>query len=126
MSKALELAEKITGPKAGPWDNWDAAEELRRLAALEQAIKDAQPVAFMAKSGEVTTDPMQAHRWVRHGGTATQLYAHKHPKDVAHETTVQRDKLLNLLQELIDIEGPQPGTAAWASKARAAIAECSK
>jgi hypothetical protein len=31
--------------------------------------------------------------------------------------------LLAVLQELIDIEGPQPGTAAWADKARAAIAK---
>lgn len=30
-------------------------------------------------------------------------------------------ELLGLLQELIDIEGPQPGTAGWADKARAAI-----
>lgn len=33
----------------------------------------------------------------------------------------QRAELLGLLQELIDIEGPQPGTAEWADKARAAI-----
>lgn len=32
-------------------------------------------------------------------------------------------KLLAIIQELIDIEGPQPGTAAWADKARAAIAK---
>jgi hypothetical protein len=31
--------------------------------------------------------------------------------------------LLAVLQELIDIEGPQPGTVAWADKARAAIAK---
>jgi hypothetical protein len=31
--------------------------------------------------------------------------------------------LLAVLQELIDIEGPQPGTATWADKARAAIAK---
>lgn len=31
--------------------------------------------------------------------------------------------LLAVLQELIEIEGPQPGTAAWADKARAAIAK---
>jgi len=31
--------------------------------------------------------------------------------------------LLGLLQELIDIEGPQPGTAEWANKVRAAIAK---
>ena len=32
-------------------------------------------------------------------------------------------KLLALLEELIDIEGPQPGTAEWARKVQAAIAE---
>lgn len=30
--------------------------------------------------------------------------------------------MLALLRELIDIEGPQPGTAAWAEKVRAVIA----
>jgi hypothetical protein len=37
----------------------------------------------------------------------------------AHEIT----KLRSLLRELIDIDGPQPGTAAWADKARAALAQ---
>jgi hypothetical protein len=32
------------------------------------------------------------------------------------------DELVALLEELIDIEGPQPGTAAWAAKVRAALA----
>jgi len=32
-------------------------------------------------------------------------------------------ELLATLQELIDIEGPQPGSAAWADKARALIAK---
>lgn len=32
-------------------------------------------------------------------------------------------ELLALLVELVDIEGPCPGTAAWASKVRAAIAK---
>jgi hypothetical protein len=35
----------------------------------------------------------------------------------------ERDELLALLKELIDIEGPQPGTAQWAEKVRAAIAK---
>ena len=50
--------------------------------------------------------------------------------NVCHETGLtprqladQRAELLGLLQELIDIEGPQPGTAEWASKVRAAIAK---
>lgn len=33
----------------------------------------------------------------------------------------QRAELLGLLQELINIEGPQPGTAEWADKVRSAI-----
>jgi hypothetical protein len=35
----------------------------------------------------------------------------------------QRDELRGLLAELIDIEGPCPGTAAWADRVRAAIAK---
>lgn len=34
----------------------------------------------------------------------------------------QRDELLSLLRELIDIEGPQPGHVTWARKVQAAIA----
>lgn len=33
----------------------------------------------------------------------------------------QRDALLDLVKELIDIEGPQPGTAEWGDKAMALI-----
>lgn len=36
------------------------------------------------------------------------------------------DELVSLLRELIDIEGPQPGTAGWAEKARAAIAKATE
>ena len=36
----------------------------------------------------------------------------------------QRDALLALVKELVDIEGPQPGTAAWGDKATALIANC--
>lgn len=36
----------------------------------------------------------------------------------------QRDSLLSLVKELVDIEGPQPGTAAWGDKATALIAKC--
>lgn len=34
--------------------------------------------------------------------------------------------MLALLQELIDIEGPQPGTAEWARKVRAVIAKATR
>ena len=33
----------------------------------------------------------------------------------------QRDALLDLVKELVDIEGPQPGTAEWGDKAMALI-----
>ena len=36
----------------------------------------------------------------------------------------QRDVLLALVKELVDIEGQQPGTAAWGDKATALIAKC--
>lgn len=32
-------------------------------------------------------------------------------------------ELVALLRELIDIEGPQPGTGGWAEKVRAALAK---
>lgn len=35
----------------------------------------------------------------------------------------QRDELLALLVELVDMEGPQPGNSAWGDKDRAAIAK---
>ena len=35
-------------------------------------------------------------------------------------------EMLALLQELIDIEGPQPGTSAWAEKVRAVITKATK
>lgn len=34
--------------------------------------------------------------------------------------------LLAVLQELLDMEGPQPGSAVWADKARAAIAKATE
>ena len=36
----------------------------------------------------------------------------------------QRDALLSLVKELVDIEGPQPGTAEWSDKAMALISKC--
>ena len=36
----------------------------------------------------------------------------------------QRDALLDLVKELVDIEGPQPGTAEWSDKAMALISKC--
>jgi len=40
----------------------------------------------------------------------------------APQLRAQRDALLALLLELVDIEGPQPGTSEWGDKVLAAIA----
>lgn len=42
--------------------------------------------------------------------------------DKAREASVRIEELENLLQELVDIEGPCPGTGGWAAKVRAALA----
>ena len=41
MSKATELADRLLRPNSGPWDNLDAAYELRRLAVLNQELVEA-------------------------------------------------------------------------------------
>lgn len=39
-----------------------------------------------------------------------------------NERTPLESELIALLKELINIEGPQPGTGGWAAKVRAALA----
>jgi len=41
------------------------------------------------------------------------------------DARVERSKLIALLRELVDIEGPQPGNSAWGDKVLAALAEVS-
>lgn len=43
--------------------------------------------------------------------------------DEAREASVRIERLETLLRELVDIEGPCPGTGEWAKKVRAALAE---
>lgn len=49
--------------------------------------------------------------------------AHGSDVKLMHEAADKIDKLSALLRELIDIEGPQPGTAAWADKVFALLSE---
>lgn len=39
-SNALRLADRLTSPNAGPWDNLEAAAELRRLHELNEGLRD--------------------------------------------------------------------------------------
>lgn len=43
------------------------------------------------------------------------------PVGLAREAADEIERLRALLQELIDIEGPQPGTNEWANKVRRAL-----
>ena len=55
--------------------------------------------------------------------TGLRLYANGEQSELVM-LREQRDVLLALVKELVDIEGPQPGTAAWGDKATALIAKC--
>lgn len=46
--------------------------------------------------------------------------------DVKYIRSDIADELIALLIELVDIEGPQPGTSAWADKVHAAIAKATE
>lgn len=55
--------------------------------------------------------------------TGLRLYANGEQSELVM-LREQRDVLLAILVELVDIEGPQPGTAAWADSAMALIDKC--
>ena len=55
--------------------------------------------------------------------TGLRLYANGEQSELVM-LREQRDVLLALVKELVDIEGPQPGTAEWADKAMALIDKC--
>jgi hypothetical protein len=95
----------------------------------ECPLPDGTPHQVRFKNGSTSHVGNGPNGWEWKGGVQYKITAYRvlgpTPQTLA-EVTAQRDKLLDVLQELIDIEGPQPGTAAWASKVRKAIAECSK
>jgi len=82
-----------------------------------------------------TPEPLAALQKLVSGLNATnwsswQTTANFQPALQEAEAVIARERLnaaapemLTLLQELIDMEGPQPGTAAWGDKARALIAK---
>jgi hypothetical protein len=62
--------------------------------------------------------------YVDAGGEPVASLSHaEHAAEANARLIAAAPKMLSLLQELIDIEGPQPGTSEWAAKVRAAIAE---
>lgn len=95
--EALRLADELTTKGKALGCSFERhSTELRRLHAENEDLKTL----------------------VRNGIEAVRKDEYEMAKlrEVNHE-------LLALLVELIDIEGPQPGTSAWADKARAAIAK---
>lgn len=55
--------------------------------------------------------------------TGLRLYANGEQSELVM-LREHRDALLSLVKELVDIEGPQPGTAEWSDKAMAIISKC--
>ena len=55
--------------------------------------------------------------------TGLRLYANGEQSELVM-LREQRDALLSLVKELVDTEGPQPGTAEWSDKAMALISKC--
>jgi hypothetical protein len=72
-----EYGNRLTQHTNNPNDGlmYACENELRRLAARVAELEAVgEPIAWMAESGEVTKDAMQADRWVRHGGKVVPLY----------------------------------------------------
>lgn len=62
---------------------------------------------------------------LQHADKLAMMHMHKTAAEICH-VYKSHAELLSLLKELVDIEGAQPGSAAWADKAIAAIADATK
>lgn len=70
-------------------------------------------------------DLNEKHGWFQ-SGDAQSAVSKAFAQDAIEKYELMRaaaPELLAVLQELLDIEGPQPGTHEWATKARAAVAK---
>lgn len=100
MEESTETAVAITGLVGEP-DSELSYANARRLAACWNAFQDA------------STEVIEAT--VENGSLDTFIKVCAR----ARSAEIKLDVARALLAELIDIEGPQPGTAAWAEKVRA-------
>ena len=107
--------------------DWTAAPE----GTTHATIPNGDPRWYKLDGGKVFCWGIRIKEWAPSffltvdeiAETGLRLYANGEQSELVM-LREQRDVLLALVKELVDIEGPQPGTAAWGDKATALIAKC--
>ena len=107
--------------------DWTAAPE----GTTHATIPNGDPRWYKLEGGKVFCWGIRIKEWAPSffltvdeiAETGLRLYANGEQSELVM-LREQRDSLLSLVKELLDIEGPQPGTAAWGDKATALIAKC--
>lgn len=107
--------------------DWTAAPE----GTTHATIPNGEPYWYKLDGSKVLCWSMKLKEWAPSffltadeiAETGLRLYANGEQSELVM-LREQRDSLLSLVKELVDIEGPQPGTAEWADKAMALIDKC--
>ena len=107
--------------------NWDLAPE----GTTHATIPSGDPRWYKLEGGKVFCWAITTKEWMPSffltvdeiTDAGLRLYANGEQSELVM-LREQRDALLAILVELVDIEGPQPGTAEWADKAMALIDKC--
>ena len=107
--------------------DWTAAPE----GTTHATINGGEPYWYKLDGSKVLCWSMKLKEWAPSffltvdeiAETGLRLYANGEQSELVM-LREQRDVLLALVKELVDIEGPQPGTAEWADKAMALIDKC--
>ena len=107
--------------------NWDLAPE----GTTHATIPSGDPRWYKLEGGKVFCWGIRIKEWAPSffltvdeiTDAGLRLYANGEQSELVM-LREQRDVLLALVKELVDIEGPQPGAAAWGDKATALIAKC--
>lgn len=107
--------------------DWTAAPE----GTTHATINGGEPYWYKLDGSKVLCWSMKLKEWAPSffltvdeiAETGLRLYANGEQSELVM-LREQRDVLLALVKELVDIEGPQPGTAEWADKAMALISKC--
>lgn len=107
--------------------DWTAAPE----GTTHCTINGGEPFWYKLDAGKVLCWGIRIKEWAPSffltvdeiAETGLRLYANGEQSEMVM-LREQRDSLLSLIKELVDIEGPQPGTAEWSDKAMALISKC--
>lgn len=107
--------------------DWTAAPE----GTTHATINGGEPYWYNLDGSKVMCWSLKLKEWTPSffitvdeiADTGLRLYANGEQSELVM-LREQRDALLAILVELVDIEGPQPGTAEWADKAMALIDKC--